>query len=174
MARGNAGNTDMRTITRPRLLTGAAALALTAALGASPGHAGSDSGTMNVSASVAQSCTMGTVGDLDFGQFTPGNEVNTSTTFVVNCDFGGSVDIEVGPGTHGSVPRKITNTTDGTKITYTLFQEDESTVWGDNVETRTVTAGDNPFDIFGNINSSNSGTATVGTYSDEVTITVTF
>lgn len=168
----------MLTISRTRLLTGAAALALTTSLGATPGLTQeTDSATMNVSASVAQECTVASNGDLVFGIVDLDNLASETAdaTFTVNCTLAGSVDIDISRGNTGSLPRRmwLDGNDVNTWISYDLFEGAGGATW-DSTVSKSVGSGDTTFNVHGALTGTTSSELVVGDYSDTVTITVTF
>lgn len=84
----------MFTIPRTRLLAGAATLALTASLGATPGLAQETAiGTMQVTASVDQSCEVTSDGPINFPAPTSGGSSVGASAFTVNCTADDTVQV---------------------------------------------------------------------------------
>ena len=85
----------MRTTSRVAFLLASTALVATAV---APADAGAQE-VLNVSATVADACTVSAGGTLDFGEYLPGGGSKSSTaTFTVNCVTPSDVNIGLGAG----------------------------------------------------------------------------
>jgi spore coat protein U-like protein len=162
----------------------AAAFTAGAALVASGGviaGASPQTGTITVNATVEDSCTVGSP-TLDAGAFDPttGAQKDFSATLPVTCTAGtaATIALDEGGGTGATTASRVM--TNGTSdLHYTIYSNPgRSTNWGNDTGNDTV-------DITGSgTNSTNqtlyarifSGqqTATIGNYTDSVTVTVTF
>jgi spore coat protein U-like protein len=163
---------------RARLLLGAAAFATAAILNASAGLAQTSpqTGTMTVTASVQQSCTMGTITPLAFGVFTPGITKNAEATINISCSLPGSISIDFGEGQNsgGADTRNMKRTGGTDLLRYQLFSNSRRTAqWNDPVS-HTVNPSNNAFTVWGSIPGTLSGGTPVGSYQDSVTVTATF
>jgi spore coat protein U-like protein len=163
---------------RARLLLGAAAFATGALLNGSSGFAATATGNMTVQASVVQTCTLGTIGTLNFGNYSHPTAANAQTNFVVNCSSAGSVDIEFSLGqnsTGAGIRRMKRGTGADAFIRYNLHNNGTGTDPWNTPKAKTVNIGPNTMTVFGTILSSEqTGTPPAGEYTDSVTITVTF
>lgn len=165
----------MFSISRTRLLAGAATLALTATLGATPGIA-QETATMDVSATVAQDCSLTVQGPLAFGDIVPGDEGSASSSFTVDCASGGEVNIEISDGGHhdGSNRRMITETTAGDDAFLPYLLNDADSVAWNGPRTESVGVDAIQFVVNGIVSGSDTGGAALGEYTDQVTISLTF
>ncbi len=138
---------------------------------------GANSTSFAVTATVAPSCTVSTVG-ANFG--TVGaltSTVDTTGTVNVTCSNGApyNVGIGVGNGIGATVgARKMTN--GANSVTYSLYSNvGRTTVWGNTVGTDTVAgtgAGNNQaLTVYGRVPAQ---TAPPGTYTDTAVVTVTY
>lgn len=161
----------MLTISRTRLLAGAATLALTASLGVTPGLA-QETATMDVTATVAESCTVTVDGALSFGSIDRGQDGNASSSFTVDCASGGSVNIEVGQGgNHDGSFRHMAIAGTTNLLKYDLTNP-ELGQWA--LHTVNLTGDPTTFVVDGFISAADTTSAAVGDYSDQVEITLTF
>jgi spore coat protein U-like protein len=163
-----------------KLLLAAAGASLVAA-GA---HAATATGTFTVTATVLKTCSV-TAGNLGFGNYTPGaGAVTASSTINVNCTkttpF--TVALNGGSTTGGTVAQRLmangTNT-----LQYNLFTSNTfATVFGDGTGTSATQPGTGagvatsvPFTVFGRLPDNATNQAAVpGSYTDTVTVTVTY
>lgn len=141
-------------------------------------------GTLSVTASVANSCTVGTGSNsLAFGAYT-GAVNNTNGSFQVTCTVGGtySTALNVGSGSGASfvTGRVLTNPTPAGTLLYNIYTTaGRTTVWGDGSGATAVVPGTGTgavqtITVFGQIPAGQTTTVTPGNYTDTVTITVTF
>lgn len=116
-------------------LSTAAVLSLVSA--ADEGYADQTS-TMDITASVADACTFGAVGNLVFAaQYEPGQTTteDTTTTFTVTCTVATN-NVIVGLDKGGndlasSGNRQMDNGAAGGRLEYILYKTDVNTPWGD-------------------------------------------
>lgn len=141
---------------------------------ANPGGSATDS--FDVTANVTQSCTITAAPDLDFGAFTQAGTKDGSTSFTVKCNASDQVTIKLeSSNTCSSDVRTMTRTGGGT-LSYKLFQDaSKTTLWP-----CTTTVNHNPsnpdgdsLSVYGQIQKP-STLQPAGSYSDIVTITVTY
>lgn len=165
----------MSTISRTRLLAGAATLALTASLGAASGLAQqTNSDSMLVTAEVNQSCTVTSAGDLAFGPIDPGGDTATAnSTFTVDCDFPGDVSVVVGNGENHNGTFRQMESLEGNFLRYQLF-DSTGAQWNGSKPVTIDSTLTSTFTVDGAIGSSLSSGTPVGEYSDQVSIDVTF
>jgi spore coat protein U-like protein len=167
---------------RARLLLGAAVFAAVAILNASSGLAQTSTspitGTMTVSASVQQSCTMGTITPLAFGTITPGTTKNAEATININCSLPGSITLDFGDGQNSdgadsrNMQRVGGSPTD--LLRYQLFSNSGRTAQWNAPVTLSVVANNNAFPVWGSVPGGLSTGKPVGNYQDSVTVTATF
>ena len=140
-----------------------------------------ETSTLSVSGTVVANCNLSTA-SLDFGSsidVLSGANVETTATVAVTCTSGTAYDIGLDKGTHGTTvtDRKMKDA--GTNnLNYQLFSNSGRTAnWGETVETDTVEGTGNGVEqsltVYARIP---SGQATVppGSYSDTVTVKVTY
>ena len=163
---------------RAHLLLGAAAFVSSTLLHSNSVLALTDTGTMQVTASVAQSCDVGTIPPLAFGAYEPGQPKQAQANFVVTCTSDGTVQVDFDDGVNSSIAdqrnMKKQSGAAGDLIRYQLYTTNTlSTPWVAQVP-KTVTLGQAQITVFGAIQHTISTNPPVGTYSDTVTVTVTF
>jgi spore coat protein U-like protein len=140
-------------------------------------------GTLSVTASVANTCTVGTGSNLlAFGAYT-GAVNNTNGSFQVTCTAGGSYStaLNIGTGSGASFTNRVlTNPTPAGTLNYNIYTTAGRTVvWGDGTGATAVVPGTGTgavqtVTVFGQIPAGQTATVTPGNYTDTVTITVTF
>jgi spore coat protein U-like protein len=154
---------------------------LTLGLTSTSAYAGVATGTIAVSVTVANSCTIAT-NALAFGTYT-GAVLNAQTTFAVTCSASGAtynVGLNAGLGGTGATDQARIMLNGTNKLNYNLYVETgHTTNWGNtsttNWQSYTVGAGAGlqpTVNIYGQIPASQ--TSAVGAYSDTVTATVTY
>lgn len=137
--------------------------------------------TFGVNATVADSCSVSATA-LDFGSIDPlaGTDKDTTTTIDVTCTNTTTYDVglDAGATTGATVTaRQMTDASTNT-LDYSLYSDSgRTTNWGDTVGSDTVAGtGDGTaqvLTVYGRVPSGQQ-TATVGTYSDTITVTVTY
>ncbi|HEY1550468.1 MAG TPA: spore coat U domain-containing protein [Kofleriaceae bacterium] len=156
--------------------------ALLCGLGAAA-DAGTTTGTMTVTASVASSCSV-TAGTLAFGAYNTvtGTAVNGSTTLSLSCTKGSTATITLGQGSQpatGStdiIPlRQMANGT--SRLGYSIFQDPTRLIiWGNTAITGvtylSLTAAATNVNVYGTITASQDVPG--GSYTDSVLATVSF
>ncbi len=154
-------------------------------LGIASGFSGSAFGdtatdTFQVTATVEDACVVSAT-NLTFGTYTPlsGDDLDGSTTVEVTCTDSTGYEIGLDPGLGGgaTVASRIMSDGSGNDLVYTLYEDAGRTaVWGETLATDTVvdtgTGGAQNFTIYGQI--TGSQTVPPGSYSDTITVTVTF
>lgn len=164
---------------RLRLLAAVACIALPAPL-----IAATTSSTFETSATVANSCSVSAT-NLAFGSITPVDNTNfdATSTVDVTCSNGTAYNIGLDDGASsgdGSVStrRMSDGATTPEYLSYQLYSDSgHTTVWGNTVSTDTVAAtGDGNTQsntVYGRVPSGQQ-TVSTGSYTDTVTVTVTY
>jgi spore coat protein U-like protein len=162
-----------------RLLAAGSALAAGIVLAPSGAQAATATDTMTVTATVQSACIL-TANPLAFGNYNPTSSANVdaSTTVLVTCTQGTAYNVGLGAGAGSgatTTTRKLTSS--GHTLNYTLYQDASRSInWGNTVATDTVsaTAGltATTHTVYGRIAGSQNTTA--GSYTDSVTVTVTY
>jgi spore coat protein U-like protein len=148
-------------------------------IGPSAAHAATEQTTFTVSATVVAACAV-SASNLSFGNYNPtlGSANDNQTSLLVTCTNGAgyNVGLDAGAGS-GATPaaRKMMNSTNA--LLYTLYRDSNRTlVWGDSVGSNTLastgTGAQQTVNIYGRIGAAQ--TAPAGSYSDTITVTVTF
>ncbi|MFC7048730.1 Csu type fimbrial protein [Emcibacter nanhaiensis] len=135
--------------------------------------------TFQVTSTVISSCGV-SASDLAFGDYdiVAGTAIAGSTTVSVTCSSGTAYEIglDAGLGAGATVTtRKMTN--GGNTLSYSLYSDvSHTTVWGETTGVDTLsssgTGAAQNFTVYGLINASQS--VPTGSYSDTITVTVTF
>ena len=135
--------------------------------------------TMQVTASVASSCTMSGMTNMSFGAYV-GTQVSSSATFNVNCSTGTAYTIGITAGGSGNVQaRQMSNvTTPTSKLNYVISSDAPgANIWGITVGTNTVagtgTGSNQAISIYGTV-AANQAPASIGNYSDSVLVQVNY
>ncbi|UXI67313.1 Csu type fimbrial protein [Tahibacter amnicola] len=160
-----------------------ALVAVVSVIAAAPAIAATTTSTLNVAATVVDSCTAGGA-TLNFGQFDPrtGSALTGNQNFTVQCTVGTDYTIALNAGTGDGASlaiRKMTGTNTSELLNYALFVDSGRTViWGDGTDTTEMVSSDGTgsnqvFTVYGTILGGQTATP-VDTYSDAVTITVTY
>jgi spore coat protein U-like protein len=166
----------MRLSIIPCIAVGAVGLALTGGVA----YAATATSTFGVDVTIVAQCLINSASTLSFGgsQGVLIANVDQTSTIVVQCTNTTTYDIglDAGTGSGASVAtRKLTG--GGATINYRLYSEPtRSTVWGNTVATDTVSATGNgaaqSYTVYGRIPAQT--TPAPATYSDTITITVTY
>lgn len=170
----------------------ACAAVLAIAFDAPAASAGTASGTLNVTASVAQNCTITNSATLAFGAYDPvvanlSSALNASTTMNVTCTKGAS-SIRLDMGATANTGHCTTTTrcmvNGGHYLNYELYQDSShTTVWSTGAGTpggQTLSpaawGASNPdtVTIYGQIYGGQDAFVSSGNYSDSITATVNF
>ena len=189
---------DRRSATNAR---GACSLALKASLAAlslavagllpSAAYALTATTTFAVSANVPKNCTLGTVTALAFGTYTPGGgAISGTTNFVVNCTKKTAFTIGLDGGTTAGGTTTTRLMTDGAVPTpdtlqYTLSQDSGHSInWGNTIGTDTLAGSGAGMGVgnaitetvYGQIpdNATNQAAVPAASYTDTITVTVTY
>lgn len=157
-----------------------AALVFAAAFGApSASVAATDTDTMTVTATVIASCDID-ANDLAFGNYDPVSSapLDIGATVAVTCTHGTNYDVSlnagVGPGATVAARRM---TSGGDTLTYSLYSNaGRTSVWGETIGNNTVAGSGNgatqTLNVYGRVPVNQ--TAPAGSYSDTITVTVTY
>lgn len=156
-------------------------LALSSTLISKPAFAGTASANLNVSATVANSCTIST-SSVSFTSYDRIYDSFASGTIEANCSNGSSATITLGQGanaasgsTDASPSRRLSNGT-GSFLNYNLYQDTAATlIWGNTNGTGVVISDVGTGvtrDVHGKIPFGQN--APTGSYLDTVVATITF
>ncbi|MDX2236267.1 MAG: spore coat U domain-containing protein [Hyphomonadaceae bacterium] len=162
---------------RAKALLAACAVVAPAAIPSA--HAATASDTMTVTATVVQSCQV-VANDLSFGAYNPiaTTDLDATTTLDVTCTSGTGyiVSMDAGVGSGATIAtRKMTSS--GNTLNYSLYRNAARTqVWGQTSGTDTVsgtgTGAVQSLTVYGRAPAAQA--APPGSYSDTVTVTVTY
>lgn len=161
-------------------------LALTAVLGVATAAFCLDSHAVDlgVSASVADNCNM-TTSNVAFGAYDPisGSAKTGTGTIHLTCTNGASANVTLGQGMHpaegssDSAPlRQMTGAVKNDSLAYFLYQDTESTVWGNTSGTGAASSGTGSnvdLTIYGSIPAGQTSVR-ADSYSDTVVASVSF
>ena len=161
-------------------------LTLAAMLGAAclfqsldPSLAATATSSFTVSITLAATCTINSASTLNFGnQGILSANVDQTSTIQVTCTNTTpyNIGLDAGQGTGASVTtRKMTS--GGATVSYTLYSDSgRTTVWGNTVGTNTVAGTGNGtgqnYTVYGRVPTQT--TPAPGTYTDTITVTVTY
>ena len=132
-----------------------------------------------VQVTIAAACTINSASTLDFGsQGVLTANVDQTSTLDIQCTNSTpyNIGLDAGTGSGATVAvRKMTS--GGNTVNYSLYSDfGHTTVWGDSVGTDTVAAIGNGasqnYTVYGRVPAQT--TPAVGTYTDTVTVTVTY
>lgn len=157
-------------------------IAASALLGLTQAQAATTTSSLSVSATVTADCSIDTVNTLAFSSFSGLTSLNQdqTTTIDITCTNTTPYDIglSAGGGTGATVANRLmVNGTD--TIAYSIYSNSaRTTVWGDTVGTNTVastgTGSSQTHTLYGRVFASGLTAVIPKTYSDTVTVTVTF
>jgi spore coat protein U-like protein len=157
-----------------------ATVAAAIAFGVTGAYATTSTGILNVSATVAASCTVGAQ-PLNFGVITgalPANPktITANTAIGVNCTQGLAYTVGLGSGLNGNRYMKAANST--AKIPYDLYTDSSFTsswtaISGGNTPGTTGNSNTQSLVVYGAITAA-GGNLPADTYSDQVIITVSY
>ncbi|HVV63720.1 MAG TPA: spore coat U domain-containing protein [Pseudolabrys sp.] len=133
-----------------------------------------------VQITITDACVISGVNDLDFGsQSSLASAVTSTSTFNVNCTLGlpYTIGLSVGGGAGATTATRLMTGPGGATVTYSLYQDVAHTlVWGSSIGTDTVAAVGTglavPYTVYGQVPA--QSTPATGTYTDTITITVTY
>lgn len=172
-----------------RIVAVAAAAAFIAIVAIRPAQAASSTtGTFNVTASVVASCNLAAITDLAFGNYDPVNNTGTTgtTTLGVTCTSGTTYTIALNYGSNsGSKTDRFMSDGSSHTIGYNLYTDSAHTnVWYDNstdpctasncVDNATGTGSSQSYTVYGQIDATQATQPPVGSYSDTITVTVSY
>ena len=177
------GGNVMRAVSKHRFRLGLTG-SLTAAcllLSAGASQATTTTTTFNVTITLVNTCTINSTTTLNFGNSVGVLSANIDPAGVpisVTCTNGATynVGLDAGTGAGATVAtRKMTS--GGSTVNYSLYRDNGySNVWGNTVSTDTVsstgTGAAQSFTVYGRVPSQT--TPASGTYSDTITVTVTY
>jgi spore coat protein U-like protein len=158
----------------------AAIAALMALAPTGAAFAGSTTGTLPVTATISNSCTFGTISPLAFGAYDPavanasgGTDLAASTTFAMTCTNGAAISINLDNGLHASGGSRFM-ASGANNLQYAVYQDPSHTTVWDNLtaENTTGTGSSQSISVYGVIPKGQSEPN--GSYSDTVTITLTY
>ncbi len=144
----------------------------------SEAEAATATGSFNVQVTIAATCVVTSATNLDFGtQGVLAANVDQTSTINVTCTNTTPYNIGLDKGLNGSSVTTRQMKAGSALINYSLFSDSgRTTNWGNTVGTDTVAATGNgsaqPFTVYGRIPAQTSPAA--GTYTDTITITVTY
>lgn len=136
-----------------------------------------------VSATVAKNCVIDAP-DLNLGSFDGTNNLNASSTISVRCTSGTTFNVDLSTGNSGSYAmRTLVNGADA--LNYNLFTSSAyTTIWGDGSASTGRGSGTGAgmaavnaqsLTVYGRLQASdNTGPVAAGTYTDNITATVTY
>jgi len=145
----------------------------------SASHAASTTTTFGVQVALTATCTINSASALNFGtQGILSANVDQTSTIQVTCTNTTpyNIGLDAGTGTGATVAtRKLTS--GGATVNYTLYSDSgRSTVWGNTVSTDTAAGtgngGAQSYTVYGRIPTQT--TPAPGTYTDTITVTVTY
>lgn len=171
----------MRVASRiPRLIKPKLAIAVACLLPfVNAAHAATTTSNFTVQVTITASCTINSAATLNFGsQGVLAANVDQTSTIQVQCTNTTpyNIGLDAGTGSGATVAvRKMTS--GGATVNYTLYSDSgRTTVWGNTVGTDTVAATGNgaaqAYTVYGRVPSQT--TPAPGTYTDTITVTVTY
>lgn len=131
----------------------------------------------NVTATVVNACSLSTISDLAFGNYSFSAPSLGTTSVNVTCSLGSAYTLHINDGLYGnsSSTRKMKHGTLTDTLSYTLSNSLAGATWGDTAGTGVAGTGLGvavPTTIYGSVAANQ--TVTPGSYSDTLTMTVTF
>jgi spore coat protein U-like protein len=157
-----------------------ALLATAAAAWAGPAAGTTTTATFQVQIIITNACSIASASTLNFGsQGTLAFAVAATSTVSVNCTLAlpYNIGLDAGTGSGATVTtRKMTGPASAT-VNYTMYQDVANLLlWGNTIGTNTVagvgTGLSIPYTVYGSVPS--QATPAAGTYTDTVTVTVTY
>ena len=142
--------------------------------------ADTDTSSFNVLLQIDEACDVSSTApdDMDFGTATLlTSDIDQTSTITVLCTTGTTYDIGLSAGANeDSGTRRMTDGS-GHYVNYQLYQDmGRNTAWGDTVLTNTVsstgTGDDQVFTVYGRVPTQTTPQA--GSYTDNITVTVTY
>lgn len=160
------------------ILSGAAFAALS--LAAAPALTQTATSQFNVQMTITSDCQINSAGNLDFGStgVIAGNR-DAANSIVVQCTSGTPyhVGLNEGLGAGATVASRVMTGPSSSTIGYSLYTDAaRSLVWGNTVNTNTMSASGNgaaqTYTVYGRVPLQDTPAA--GTYTDTVTVTLTY
>ncbi|WP_038035362.1 spore coat U domain-containing protein [Thermopetrobacter sp. TC1] len=159
-----------------KILHGILAAAAVAAMASAAQAASTVTSTFQTQITIEDDCEITSPTDMNFGSVGLLNSnVDATSTFVVRCTENTDYTIALDNGQNASGGTSRMANSDGTKfVTYELYQDSgRTTLWDDtNTVSSTGTGVDQTFTVYGRVPP--QATPPAGTYTDTVTITVTY
>ncbi len=163
------------------LKTSLSALIVATLTAAGAASAATATDSIAVTATVVAACAIDTANDLGFGDYNPvsGTAFDATASIGVRCTNGHpySIGLDLGANADGSTRRMVHATDAAQFLTYELYSDAGRTaVWGDadpEWVSETGSGSEQTKTIHGRIAAS-QGSAEIGSYSDLVTVTVTY
>ena len=145
-------------------------------------NAATKTDAMQVSATVSKNCVIDAP-DLNLGTFDGTNNLSAQSTISVRCTSGTTFGVDLSTGTGSYASRTLTNGSD--TLAYNLYTSSGyTTVWGDGTGSTGRGTGTGAGMAAGNaqslivygrlLASANTGPAAAGSYTDNITATVTY
>jgi len=134
-------------------------------------------GTLTVSATVNPSCTVGSSNALNFGSIIPSVGDLGSGSISFNCSSGAPYTVALDGGQNYTNARYMKGTITGTLLAYMLYQDaGHATSWGNGIFNGNLldATGTGAAQMVGVFGETGGQSVPADTYSDIVTITVTF
>ncbi|MBB6428172.1 spore coat U domain-containing protein [Sphingopyxis sp. JAI128] len=136
--------------------------------------------TFTVQITIEESCAIDTAAtDMDFGTVGILNNDTATSTVNVTCSNGTPYDIglDAGVGAGASVASRFMTGSGAETVEYALYQDAaHSTLWGETIGADTQTGTGNgapqPYTVYGQL--ATQTTPTADTYTDTITLTVTY
>ena len=145
----------------------------------SPSYAATTTSTFTVQATITASCTINSASTLNFGsQGVLIANVDQTSTLQVQCTNTTPYNIGLNAGTGTGATVAVRKMTSGAAIVnYSLYSDSgRTTVWGNTVGTDTVAAtgsgASQSYTVYGRVTAQT--TPAPGTYTDTITVTVTY
>lgn len=134
----------------------------------------------NVQITINAECQINSASDLNFGATgVIDTAVEATSAIAVQCTNGTAYDIGLneGTGTGATVASRLMTGPDAETVAYSLYTDPAHTdVWGNTIGTDTVTGtgtgSEQTYTVYGQVPA--QATPTPGTYSDVITVTVTY
>lgn len=146
--------------------------------------AGSTTTTFGVSTTINTNCKIDSAGNMTFTSYDPSQGAQSATSsLTIHCSKSTpfNIGLDAGIGTGATVGTRIMSGSGSNTLNYSLYSDSgHSTVWGNTVGTNTVSATGAGFSsgnaitktVYGQI--PDQPDAVPGSYSDTVTVTVSF
>ena len=141
--------------------------------------AGTVSGTLPVSASITNNCSFGTISSLSFGAYDPvvansTADLSSTGTFALTCTSGDALTIGLSLGANAVSNQRNMKDSGTDKLAYNLYQDSgHSTAWDETTtESSTGTGSEITYTVYGVVPHGQNIPA--GSYTDSVSIDVTY